>query len=110
MLIAIPASAIAIGSLLALIPAAGFCAIIVRGVRVEDEFLKRNLAGYIDYMQRVRGGLLPRRITRKLQHNELGNRRVASARAVAALDNERLPQPTLAFAKREPAGIISHRR
>jgi protein-S-isoprenylcysteine O-methyltransferase Ste14 len=60
MLIAIPASAIAIGSWLALIPAAGFCAVIVRRARLEDEFLKRNLAGYIDYMERVQGGLLPR--------------------------------------------------
>lgn len=59
MLIAIPASAIAIGSWLALIPAAGFCAVIVRRARMEDEFLKRNLYGYIDYMQRVRGGVFP---------------------------------------------------
>jgi protein-S-isoprenylcysteine O-methyltransferase Ste14 len=60
MLIAIPASAIAIGSLLALIPAAGFCAVIVRRARMEDEFLKRNLTCYIDYMQRVRGDVFPR--------------------------------------------------
>ena len=59
MIIAILASALAIGSWLALIPAAGFCAVIVRRSRVEDEFLKGNLAGYIDYMQRVRGSLLP---------------------------------------------------
>lgn len=60
MTVAIPASALAIGSWLALIPAAGFCAVIVRRARVEDDFLKRNLPGYIDYTQRVRGGLLPR--------------------------------------------------
>jgi protein-S-isoprenylcysteine O-methyltransferase Ste14 len=60
MLIAIPASAIAIGSWLALIPATGFCAIVVRRARTEDEFLKRDLAGYIDYTQRVRGSLFPR--------------------------------------------------
>jgi protein-S-isoprenylcysteine O-methyltransferase Ste14 len=65
MLIAIPASAIAIGSWLALIPAGGFCAIIIRRPRIEDEFLKRNLDGYIDYIQRVRGGLFPRLMTRK---------------------------------------------
>lgn len=59
MIIAIPASALAIGSWLALIPAVGFCAVIVRRARVEDEFLKGNLAGYIDYMGRVRGGLFP---------------------------------------------------
>jgi protein-S-isoprenylcysteine O-methyltransferase Ste14 len=60
MLIAIPASAIAIGSWLALIPAAGFCALIVRRAQVEDEFLKGNLAGYIDYMRRAPGGPFPR--------------------------------------------------
>ncbi|MDE3180967.1 MAG: hypothetical protein KGM47_15075 [Acidobacteriota bacterium] len=60
MLVAIPASAIAIGSWLALIPAAGFCAVIMRRAGMEDEFLKRNLAGYIDYMQCVQGGLFPR--------------------------------------------------
>lgn len=57
MLIAIPASALAIGSWLALIPAAGFCAVIVRRARLEDRFLRGNLAGYIDYMARVPGGL-----------------------------------------------------
>jgi protein-S-isoprenylcysteine O-methyltransferase Ste14 len=41
MIIAIPASALAIGSWLALIPAAGFCAVIVWRARMEDEFLKR---------------------------------------------------------------------
>ncbi|MGH9397921.1 MAG: methyltransferase family protein [Terriglobia bacterium] len=60
MLIAIPASALTIGSWLALIPAAGFCAVIVRRARMEDESLKRHLAGYIDYMARVPGGLFPR--------------------------------------------------
>lgn len=60
MIIAIPASALAIGSWLALIPAAGFVLIIVRRARWEDELLKDELAGYIDYMHRVPGGLLPR--------------------------------------------------
>lgn len=60
MLIAIPASAIAIGSWLALIPAAGFCAVIVRRAGREDEFLKRNLPDFIDYTKHVRGGLFPR--------------------------------------------------
>lgn len=60
MIIAIPASALAIGSWLALIPAAGFCVVIVRRARMEDGFLKQNLPGYIDYMERVRGGLSPR--------------------------------------------------
>lgn len=61
MLIAIPAGAIAIGSWLALIPAAGFCLVIVRRARMEDGFLKQHLPGYIDYTERVRGGLLPHR-------------------------------------------------
>jgi len=60
MLIAIPASALAIGSSLALIPAAGFGLVIVRRARLEDQFLKRKLAGYIDYMERVPAGLFPR--------------------------------------------------
>ena len=60
MLIAVPASALAIGSWLALIPAAGFGLVIVRHARKEDEFLKQNLSGFIDYMERVRGGLFPR--------------------------------------------------
>jgi protein-S-isoprenylcysteine O-methyltransferase Ste14 len=60
MLIAIPASAIAIGSWLALIPAGGFCAVILRRARGEDEFLKRNLPGYRDYTRHVLGGLFPR--------------------------------------------------
>lgn len=60
MLVAIPASALAIGSWLALIPAAGFCAVIVRRARLEDGFLTRKLPGYIDYTKRVRGGLFPR--------------------------------------------------
>ncbi len=42
MIIAIPASALAIGSWLALLPAAGFCAVILRCARIEDKFLKRN--------------------------------------------------------------------
>lgn len=57
MVIAIPASAITIGSWLALIPAAGFVLIIVRRARMEDEFLRRNLAGYVDYVERVPSGL-----------------------------------------------------
>jgi glutaminyl-peptide cyclotransferase len=60
MLIAIPASALAVSSWLALIPAAGFGLVIVQRARLEDEFLKRNLAGYIDYMERVPAGLFPR--------------------------------------------------
>lgn len=53
MTIAIPGSALAIGSWLALIPAAGFVLIIVWRARWENELLKDELAGYIDYMHRV---------------------------------------------------------
>ena len=59
MSVSIPASALAIGSWLALIPAAGFCLVIVRRARLEDEFLRLNLPNYIDYMETTSGGLLP---------------------------------------------------
>jgi len=59
MLVAVPASALAIGSWLALVPAAAFCITILRRVRAEEEFLQQNLAGYTEYMGRVRGQLLP---------------------------------------------------
>lgn len=59
-IIFVPASALAIGSWIALIPAAVFCAITVWRARREDVFLKENLAGYVDYMECVPGGILPR--------------------------------------------------
>jgi len=59
-IVAIPASALAIGSWLALIPAALFCAITVWRARREDAFLKQNLPGYKDYMESVPGGVFPR--------------------------------------------------
>jgi protein-S-isoprenylcysteine O-methyltransferase Ste14 len=59
MMIAIPASSFAIGSWLALIPAAGFDLIILRRAQREDEFLPEELPGYREYRHRVRGGLLP---------------------------------------------------
>jgi protein-S-isoprenylcysteine O-methyltransferase Ste14 len=46
MLISIPASALALGSWLALIPALGFVLVVSRRARLEDEFLMRNLSGY----------------------------------------------------------------
>ncbi len=76
MIVAIPASALAIGSWLAQVPTAAFCAVIVRRARMEDAFLRRNLAGYIDYMQRVRGGLFPRLMT--LETHPLGLRKSAT--------------------------------
>jgi protein-S-isoprenylcysteine O-methyltransferase Ste14 len=59
-IVAIPASALAIGSWIALIPAILFCAITVWRARREDVFLKQNLPGYKDYMERVPGGVFPR--------------------------------------------------
>jgi protein-S-isoprenylcysteine O-methyltransferase Ste14 len=54
---AVPTSALAIGSWLALAPAAGFVALIFRRARVEEEFLGRNLHGYRKYASLVPSGL-----------------------------------------------------
>jgi protein-S-isoprenylcysteine O-methyltransferase Ste14 len=59
MLIAIPSSALAIGSWLALAPAAAFCLTILKRVGMEEEFLRQNLPGYPEYLRKVRGRLLP---------------------------------------------------
>jgi len=57
MLIAIPASALALGSWLALIPGLAFSVVIIRRTACEDQFLKVNLPGYTDY-----GGKVPYRL------------------------------------------------
>jgi len=57
MLISIPASALAIGSFVALIPAIGFAWVIHRRTQIEDQFLKANLPGYPEYTERVPAGL-----------------------------------------------------
>ena len=59
MSISIPASALAVGSWLALIPAIGFVSVVSRRARLEDEFLMRNLSGYRSYAREIRGGLFP---------------------------------------------------
>ncbi len=59
MLIGVPASAIALGSWIALIPASGFVLVILRRARLEDQFLKANLPGYIEYANRVPRKLVP---------------------------------------------------
>jgi hypothetical protein len=59
MLISVPASALAIRSWVALVPAACFVLVILRRAQLEDEFLKRNLPGYTDYVLRVPAKLLP---------------------------------------------------
>lgn len=62
MCIAVPTSALSIGSWLALAPAAGFVAFIFRRAQLEDEFLVRNLPGYKSYAALVPSGL-PRTTT-----------------------------------------------
>jgi protein-S-isoprenylcysteine O-methyltransferase Ste14 len=59
MLIAVPASATAIGSWIALLPACGFAAIIMRRTKIEDSFLLCSLPGYGTYANRVRRTLFP---------------------------------------------------
>ena len=59
MLISIPASALAIGSWLALFPALTFVLVVSRRARLEDEFLTGNLAGYRSYAKQIRRGLFP---------------------------------------------------
>jgi len=59
MSISIPASALAIGSWVALVPAVGFVVLIRRRAQLEDEFLKKNLPGYVDYAHRVPARLIP---------------------------------------------------
>lgn len=57
MLISIPASALAIGSFVALIPAIGFAWVIHQRTQIEDQFLKANLPGYPEYAESVPAGL-----------------------------------------------------
>lgn len=56
MCISVPASAVAIGSWLALIPAFAFLLIIRQRSNLEDHFLRMNLAGYAEYAKRVPSG------------------------------------------------------
>jgi protein-S-isoprenylcysteine O-methyltransferase Ste14 len=67
MLISVPASAFAIGSSLGLVPAAIFCRVILKRVDAEEKFLKKNLAGYRDYMRQVPSRLVPRIARRPAQ-------------------------------------------
>lgn len=53
MSISVPASALAIGSWLALVPAVAFVLLIQRRAQIEDDFLRNNLSGYADYARRV---------------------------------------------------------
>lgn len=53
MLISVPAIALALGSWIALLPAACFVLVLVRRTQIEDEFLKKNLGAYAAYARRV---------------------------------------------------------
>lgn len=63
MCISVPASAIAIGSSLALIPAAVFIAVIYQRATFEEQFLKANLPGYAQYAKTVPSGMFRSRST-----------------------------------------------
>jgi protein-S-isoprenylcysteine O-methyltransferase Ste14 len=60
MSISVPATALAIGSWLALVPAAAFVLLIRRRAQFEDEFLRKNLSGYGDYARRVPARQIPK--------------------------------------------------
>jgi len=59
MMLTVPATAIALGSKLALIPAAIYAALILFRVEREDRYLLRNLPGYADYRDRAHYRLIP---------------------------------------------------
>jgi protein-S-isoprenylcysteine O-methyltransferase Ste14 len=61
MSVSVPASALAIGSWIALAPAVGFVLVILRRTQLEDEFLQKNLPGYAEYARRVPARLVPTR-------------------------------------------------
>lgn len=59
MVLSVPASGLALGSWLALIPAVAYAVIILRRAAIEDDFLRQNLSGYESYAEAVRYRLLP---------------------------------------------------
>ncbi len=59
MLMGYPTPALAIGSWWALVPSAAAVLIVLRRLRIEDAYLRANLAGYPEYAARVRYRLLP---------------------------------------------------
>jgi len=78
MLVAVPASALAIGSWLALAPAVAFCLVILKRVGAEEEFLQHNLTGYGEYMGNVRGRLFPSMAFRRYPYQDLVSSNSAS--------------------------------
>ncbi|HJT71798.1 MAG TPA: hypothetical protein VJ731_16485, partial [Terriglobales bacterium] len=63
MCVSVPASAIAIGSWLALIPAGAFALVIRHRVQIEDQFLKLRLPSYSKYADAVPSGFCLTRST-----------------------------------------------
>ncbi len=61
MCISVPSTALAVGSWAALIPSSGFILVILRRVRLEDDYLRTNLPGYVDYANRVQLGPIAQR-------------------------------------------------
>ena len=59
MILIVPSTAFALGSRLALIPAAIYAALILFRVDREDRYLLRNLPGYADYIDRAHYRLIP---------------------------------------------------
>lgn len=59
MAISMPATALALGSLVALVPALLYSGLILWRTLREDAFLKENLSGYSAYVQLVRHRLIP---------------------------------------------------
>jgi protein-S-isoprenylcysteine O-methyltransferase Ste14 len=58
-LVAMFAGGVTLGSWVAMIPVLGFAALFLRRTLLEDNLLKRELPGYLDYAQRVRYRLVP---------------------------------------------------
>jgi protein-S-isoprenylcysteine O-methyltransferase Ste14 len=59
MLVAMPATAIALGSVVALLPALGYQLLIVRRTIEEDGLLRESLGGYAEYAGTVRCRIVP---------------------------------------------------
>ena len=59
MLLIVPSTAIALGSKLALVPAATYQVLILFRASREDKFLLRNLSGYADYIEEAPYRLIP---------------------------------------------------
>jgi protein-S-isoprenylcysteine O-methyltransferase Ste14 len=59
MAISMPATALALGSLIAVVPALFYSVLILCRVRREDQFLQQNLQDYSEYAEAVRCRLIP---------------------------------------------------